>query len=107
MSSTKNVKENRKVVVANYFCQGVFKIPDGLDLNDETVVKSYGVRYCTLWICYVDGRTEEIDPHDDIEPDWKYPKIFLDDADAEHYCVEYSEDEEEEEDEKEEEEKKE
>ena len=106
MSSTKNVKENRKVVVANYFCQGLFKIPDNLDLSDETVVKCWTVRYGTLYIYYVDGRKEEIETHVDTEPDWKSPDCKIDDA--EDYGVEYSEDEEEEEeDEKEEEEEKE
>jgi len=95
-SETKNVKENRKVVVANYFCQGIFKIPDGLDLNDETVVNGWTVRYETLYIYYVDGRKEEIESHVDTEPDWKMPDIEVKDADD--YCVEYSEDEEEEED---------
>jgi len=92
-SETKNIKGNRKVVVANYFCQGLFKIPDGLDLSDETVVKCWTVRYGTLYIYFVDGREEEIETHVDTEPDWKYPDCKIDDA--EDYGVEYSEDEEE------------
>ena len=38
-SSTKNTKDNRKVVAAKYYCEGVFKIPDGIDLEDRSVVK--------------------------------------------------------------------
>jgi len=94
-SETKNIKENRKVVVAHYFCQGIFKIPDGLDLN-ETVVKDWTVRRDTLYIHYVDGREDKIESHVDTEPDWKYPDCKIEDA--EDYNVEYSEDEEEEED---------
>ena len=96
-NSTKNTKDNRKVVYAKYYCDGCFKIPDGLDLEDKTVVKFWGVRYTTLHIHYVDGREEEIEAVWDIEPDWKYPKVKIEDA--EDYNIEYSDDEEEEDEE--------
>jgi len=38
MSTTQNVKGNRKIVIVSYTTESVFKIPDGLDLEDETVV---------------------------------------------------------------------
>ena len=96
--STKNTKGNRKIVHIDYHCDGYFKIPDGLDLEDKTVVESWGVKYNTLYIYYVDGREEEIEPVWDIEPDWKYPNN-CEIEDAEDYNVEYSEDEEEKEEE--------
>jgi hypothetical protein len=96
--STKNTKDNRKVVVADYTCKGVFKIPDGLDLEDETVVKFWCVRYCELHIHYVDGREEQINAvYDPTEhTDWKYPDQ-QEIEDAEDCGIDYSDDEEEEE----------
>ena len=101
-NSTKNTKDNRKVVVAHYSYSYPFKIPDGIDLEDETVVKGWGVRYGTLTIHYVDGREEEIEPVYEIEADYKWPDE-AEIVDAEDYNVEYSEDEEEEEEEEKEE----
>ena len=95
-SSTKNTKDNRKVVVAYFSFSYPFKIPDGIDLEDETVVQAWNVKYGTLNILYVDGRKEEIEPVYDIESDYKWPDE-TEIVDAEDYNVEYSEDEEEEE----------
>ena len=39
MISTKNVQGNRQVVVADCNSKQFFKIPDGLDLEDKTVVE--------------------------------------------------------------------
>lgn len=94
-SETKNIKGNRKVVVVNYCCQGFFKIPDGLDLDDETVVESWGVKWNTLYISYVDGREEKIDSVYDLEYDCKYPDN-CEIVDADEWNIDYSEDEEEE-----------
>ena len=41
MSSTQNVKANRKIVTASYTTDAVFKHPDGLDLENKTVVESW------------------------------------------------------------------
>ena len=42
MSSTKNINGNRKILLAKYEpCEGVLKIPDGIDLDDETAVSKY------------------------------------------------------------------
>ena len=61
MSSTQNVKGNRKILLAQYEpCEGVFKISDGIDLDDETVVSEYDVNYDTLTINYVNGEKEKI-----------------------------------------------
>ena len=68
--STANVKGNRKVVVVTYPSpEAVFKIPDGLDLEDKSVVTGWKTKGGCLYIYYVDGREEEIewkfDPADD------------------------------------------
>jgi len=98
-SNTINIKGNRKVVCATYYApMSIFKIPDGLDLEDKSVVKCWYVRYNTLYICYVDGREEQIEPHLDAmdSTDYKYPEEteIMEDEDC---GVEYSEDEEDEE----------
>ena len=98
-SDTINIKGNRKVVRATYYApESVFKIPDGLDLEDESVVKFWGVKYNTLHIHYVDGREEELEPTLNAldSSDYKYPQeTEIEDADD---CnVDYSEDEDEEE----------
>ena len=93
MSNTKNIEGNRKIVVAQYSINHLYKIPDGLDLNDKTVVKNYVVKYGDLHIFYTDGREELIsaDRLDD-EPD-KYPvETLIEDADD--YDVYYTADEE-------------
>ena len=69
MSSTKNVKGNRQIVVATYTCEAVFKIPDGLDLEDENVVSSWGTKYGTLYISNVNS-----DETLKIESEWE-PEI--------------------------------
>ena len=52
----KNV--NRKVVRATYTAeQRLFKIPDGLDLDDKTQVSEWFVRYDFLHIVLLDGTT--------------------------------------------------
>jgi len=54
MSSTQNVKGNRKILLAQYKPrEGVFKIPDGIDLDYKTVVSEYDVKYDTPTINYV------------------------------------------------------
>jgi len=73
----------------------IFKIPDGLDLEDKSVVADWGVKYGVLHIKYVDGRKEKIgwsiDPSDF---DYKWAEdMAIENADD--CCVEYSEDEEE------------
>lgn len=75
MSSTLNVKGNRKVVRATYYPpESVFKIPDGLDLEDETVVENWYVKYDILNIIYVDGRKDAIEPEWRDDLDTKHPQ---------------------------------
>lgn len=51
---------SRKVLVASYCAEEHFIIPKGLDLDDETVVEGYGVKWGTLYIDFVDGRQMQI-----------------------------------------------
>ena len=101
--STKNTKNNRKVVTADYnFPKAIFKIPDGLDLEDKTLVQEWFVKKMYLNIIYVDGTCEEIpwewDPTEE-GVDWKYPDFQIEDA--EDCGIDYSEDEKEEDEDKE------
>ena len=91
MSSTKNTKDNRKVVIATY-CD-VFKIPNDLDLEDKEVVEDWWVEYGNLHIKYVGKEeVEEINPFGSLHQKW--PKsVNIEDADDE-----YQEEDEEEED---------
>lgn len=68
MSSTMN---SPKVLVATYLTRSVFKIPKGVDLHDNTVVKEYNVRRGMLFIEYTDGRTDEIE--EEFYDEEKYP----------------------------------
>ena len=65
--STKNTKGNRKVVEAIYRVASVFMIPDDLDLEDKSVVKKWYVEHDILYIYYVDGKEEEIEPYMDYQ----------------------------------------
>ena len=60
--NTLNVKDNRVCVIAVYEGWSSFKIPDGLDLEDKSVVKEWFVRRETekLHIVYQDGREVQI-----------------------------------------------
>jgi len=97
-SDTINIKGNRKVVCATYYApESVFKIPDGLDLEDKSVVKFWGVKYNTLYIHYVDGHEEELEPTLNAldSSDYKHPQE-TEIEDADDCSVDYSEDEDEE-----------
>ena len=63
MSSTKNTKDNRHVVRVTYLTESIFKIPDGLDLDDKSVVEEWFVKWDELHIRYVDGRKEKFSPY--------------------------------------------
>ena len=97
-SSTKNIKDNRKVVVAKFYApRTVFKIPDGIDIEDKSVVKKWYVYREYLNIIYVDGREETIEAEYSTgfeELDCVEETVI---EDAEDWNVEYSQDEEEEE----------
>lgn len=65
-------KQERKVVIVKYNHMDAFKIPDGVDLEDKTVVENYGVKWGNLHINYVDGREETIES-EGWDSDMKYP----------------------------------
>ncbi len=93
MSDTKNIKGNRKVVVAQYTVNRLYKIPDGLDLEDKTVVKRYAVEFGHLCIFYTDGREEEIYRSHDEGDDCREPdETSIEDA--EDHDIYYTADEE-------------
>lgn len=64
----------RQILKATYTQYQYFKIPKGIDLEDETIVKEWWVKYGELHIQYVD-ETKEIERIDGItnEIDYKYP----------------------------------
>ena len=98
MSSTKNTKDTRKVVRATFDApKSVFKIPDGLDLEDETIVEYWQVKYNELYIKYVNGEVLTIEPSWDGSEsmDYKLP-MDCEIIDADDIGFEYSEDEHEE-----------
>ena len=96
-TNTKNVKGNRKIVSTEYCTPpptAVFKIPDGVDLEDKSVVEYWYVKYGTLHIKYVGKEeVEEIECHFEPEIDWKVGNDEI--VDADEWCVEYTDDEEE------------
>jgi len=100
--NTKNTKDNRLCVVVEYYPPvAVFKIPDGLDLENKSIVKDWYVKWGTLNIYYTDGREEEIeweyDPGDCDLYKWgagEYRTGKIEDASD---YVDYSDDEEQEE----------
>jgi hypothetical protein len=59
---TCNTKNNPLVVRASFLVDFHYELPEGLDLEDETVVLSWGVRWRNLYIYYVDGRHIVINP---------------------------------------------
>jgi len=94
-SSTMNVKGNRQVIVAKYTEEYIFKIPDGLDLQDKSVVESYGIKWNVLYINWTDKNKPptEIESSRNSEHDHKFPDNDLEPEDASKYDFEYEEDE--------------
>ena len=98
-SSTKNIKGDRKVVrVTIKPTEFYFKIPDGLDLEDKTVVEDWEYRNRRMYITYVGKKeVEEIEAFykyevsSDCEQDTEI--IDADDADNLH-CDYYDEEDE-------------
>ena len=63
-----------KVVIANYNLQSIFKIPNGLDLEDKTQVQSWWIKWNILKILLVDETLLTVKPEFDVmENDLKYP----------------------------------
>ncbi|AYR04600.1 hypothetical protein [Chrysochromulina parva virophage Larry] len=61
------------VIVARYNEEHHFKIPIGVDLDDKTQVRKWGMKWNKLWIEYIDGREEDIDSYIEFEVDYKNP----------------------------------
>ncbi len=57
--NTKNEKGNRKVVRTDYRECAIFKIPDGVDLEDKSEVQYRRTKYGCLYIKYVGKEVEE------------------------------------------------
>lgn len=98
MSDTKNVKGNRQVVRAAYEGESYFKIPDGLDLEDSTIVEYWLVKWNVLSIKYVGKeQLDEIQAYDEWGLDLKNPYYeeikSAGDADIDPYEDEDKEDE--------------
>ena len=67
--STKNVKGDRKVVVERHVCTPrVWKIPDGLDLEDKSIVSNWYTEEEELFIKYVDGNEQTFECDQDATP---------------------------------------
>ncbi len=72
MSSTKNVKGNRMAISAAYTMEDYYALPDGLDLKNKKIVKSWYIKWRRLTIEMVDGTELEIGPTIEGEIDFKY-----------------------------------
>ena len=94
MDSTKNVKGNRKMVEVEYLpVIDYYKIPDGLDLNDRSVVAGYWVKWRVLHIKYVGiEEVEKHEPEHEDDNDFKNPDTTSI-VDADECYVTYDDDE--------------
>ena len=103
-SKTLNIKGNRKVVVAEYTAESVFKIPTGLDLEDKSVVEKWWVEKDYLHIKYVGNEEiESIESSNDHYGTFKEPS---ENPEIENYsdyewATDYSDDEDDDDDDKE------
>jgi hypothetical protein len=72
-----------KVLVVRYDAQELFHVPDWLDLEDRTQVKTYYVKWSILHAFLTDGRHIVIKPVDDeLDFDTKYGECCeINDAD--------------------------
>ena len=88
------MRSNRNIVGTEYNAPtAVFKYPDGVDLEDKSVVESWAVKYGKLYIKYVGKDTEEeIQWEYDPQTDFKYGNDEI--IDADERSVDYSDDEE-------------
>ena len=98
-SKTLNIKGNRKVVRAEYISESAFKIPDGLDLEDKSVVEKWWVWKYSLHIKYVGNEEiESIEGDNDHYETFKEPHTTSIEDAEEWPNVEYSDDEDDDED---------
>jgi hypothetical protein len=66
-------KTERKVVIAEYANTEAFKVPDGIDLENDKQVKDWGVKYDTLYIYMVDGTEIKVNSVGWLDDALKYP----------------------------------
>lgn len=87
ISNTINVKGHRKLVQVVYTnVVEFYKIPDGLDLEDTTIVENWRVKNQRLWIDFVNGRQENYPPNSSMIDNFKYPDDqTIEDADDNQY----------------------
>jgi ribosome assembly protein YihI (activator of Der GTPase) len=87
---------SNKVVRVSYTTDDVFYIPKNINLEDKTQVKSWGVKYNTLFIYLTNGKKLEISNRGWIDSscDYKYPskteildaeEVGIDDDDDEDF----------------------
>ena len=68
------------ILLAKYITYTIFKLPKGItcyeDLDTNADIKSWGVKYNTLCIEYINGNTIEIESEflPDESTDYKYPE---------------------------------
>jgi hypothetical protein len=70
-----------KCVIATYNVVQKFKIPSGIDLEDEKQVSDWGVKWSTLTICLTNGKEIEIQPSYDVDMKRPYEQEIEDDED--------------------------
>ena len=61
-----------KVLVVDYCASEIYRLPDHLDLEDETQVERYVVKWSVLYILLTNGKWIKIHPHEEAELDMKY-----------------------------------
>ena len=68
------IMTDRKVVRACYTSYDYYVVPTGLDLEDKTVVSSWGIKWGKLWINLTNGKEICItQPALEQEADHKFP----------------------------------
>lgn len=72
------ISNKQQVLRVDYIVTEQFRIPQGIDLNDSSQVKSYCVKYNKLFISFVDDSKEDIEVEPEFNQprhfDWKHPK---------------------------------
>ena len=90
VSSTKNTKNNRKIVVQRVYINQYYKIPDNVNLKDKRVVKDWFIEDERLHIHYVSKKKEDAV----IECEYEEDEFVMNDiVDAIEGNIDYSEDE--------------
>lgn len=84
--NAKVINNDRQILKVSYWLNDIFVIPTGINLEDESIIESYGVKYNVLKIYFRDGRILEIDSEGWInDPDLKHHEGEAELLDAEYY----------------------